>query len=185
MRWKGSWPRETVTLSGTTLFEVLKELEIRRIVIHFQVPPPYSAIEFPAFQSAMIGIEILQAYSPVRAYANVSFLIVRYAAMYSVRAAKNDKAALLSSLAGIFATLPATMAAANSGKTSIELMCAPRARARWFQSFAGIFDFQVSRLVRGLGDLISQRLQGGRLNSRCISHTLRSKFGLLLPSLDE
>lgn len=75
------------------------------------------------------------------------------------------------SLAGSWATLPAiyiavsygwdmagavdgvtqrTIAAANSGKTSMLFKCAPRARARWFQVAAGSLDFPVSRFVRGL-----------------------------------
>lgn len=70
--------------------------------------------------------------------------------MYKVRAVKNESASEFISSAGSLATFPATMAAANSGKTSIELRCAPRARQRWFQSSAGSLLFHVSRFVRGL-----------------------------------
>jgi hypothetical protein len=80
----------------------------------------------------------------------VSLLTLMYTPMYSVRARMKDIAMLFMSLAGIFATFPASTAAAKSGKTSIELICAPRARARLFQRSVGSLVFQVSRLVRGL-----------------------------------
>lgn len=43
-----------------------------------------------------------------------------------------------------------TTAAANSGNTSRQFKCAPRALTRWFQVAAGSLDFQTSRFVRGI-----------------------------------
>jgi hypothetical protein len=47
-------------------------------------------------------------------------------------------------------TITLTTAAANSGNTSMQFKCAPRARTRWFQVAAGSLGFQVSRFVRGM-----------------------------------
>ena len=70
---------------------------------------PYStATTLPAFQSIMIGMEILQAYTAVLAYARVSLLILMYSPKYTVLAARNERAAVFRSLADSWATLPAT-----------------------------------------------------------------------------
>ena len=62
---------------------------------------------------------------------------------------------LFMSCAGRPAMFPAITAAAKSGKTSIELRWAPRARVSWFQTWAGSWDLKVSRFVRGLDSNVS------------------------------
>lgn len=130
----------------------------------------------------MIGIEIDHAYAPVLAYARVSFLIAMYRPMYTVLAVKNDNAIELRSCVGSPATFPAiynlvrtkfytdrkcgrlTTAAANSGNTSMELMCAPLALARLAQTSAGNLLFHDSRFVRGLSKEGQYMDQNGLLN---------------------